>query len=124
MFPLVIAAGALSGQLDPRGAGGLNGLSLAYSLWESFMCVSMVIVVLAWFRKRFNYQGRLAQLMSDNCFALYILHPLIIVWLALALRGAQLNLRIKFLLVAPLAVMLCYFVAYLIRKIPFVRSIL
>ena len=62
--------------------------------------------------------------MSDNCFALYILHPLIIVWLALALRGAQLNLRIKFLLVAPLAVMLCYFVAYLIRKIPFVRSVL
>jgi glucans biosynthesis protein C len=124
MFPLVIAAGALSGQLDPRGAGGLNWLSLAYSLWEGFMCVSMVIVVLAWFRKHFNDQGRLAKLMSDNCFAVYILHPLIIVWLALALRGVQLNLGIKFLLVAPSAVVLCYLVAYLFRKIPFVRSIL
>jgi glucans biosynthesis protein C len=124
MFPLVVAAGALSGQLDPRGAGGLNWLSLAYSLWEGFMCVSMVIVVLAWFRRRFNHQDRLAKVMSDNCFAVYILHPLIIVWLALALRGIQLNLGVKFLLVAPLAVTMCYLIAYLIRKIPFVGSVL
>ena len=66
MPALVVAAGALSGQLDPQGAGGLNWLSLAYSLWEGFMCVSMVIVVLAWFRKRFNHQGRLAKMMSDS----------------------------------------------------------
>ena len=88
------------------------------------MCVSMVIVVLAWFRKRFNHQGRLAKTMADNCFAVYILHPLIIVWLALALSGIQMNLGLKFILVAPLAVALCYLVAYLVRKIPFVRSVL
>ena len=124
MPALVVAAGALSGQLDPQGAGGLNWLSLAYSLWEGFMCVSMVIVVLAWFRKRFNHQGRLAKLMSDNCFAVYVLHPIIIVPLALALSGVALNLSLKFVLVAPVAVTLCYLVAALIRKIPFVRSIL
>ena len=124
MLPLVVAAGALSGQLDPRGAGGLNGLSLAYSLWEGFMCVSMVIVVLAWLRKRLNHQGRLAKVMSDNCFAVYVIHPLIVVWLALALRGLQMNLSLKFLLVAPLAVTVCYLVASLIRKVPSVRSVL
>ena len=121
---LAVAAGVLTGQLDPRGAGGLNWLSLAYSMWEGFMCVSMVIVVLAWFRKRLNHQGRLAKAMSDNCFAVYILHPLIIVWLALALSGLQMNLGLKFMLVAPLAVTLSYLVAYAIRKIPFVRSVL
>ena len=121
---LAVAAGALTGQLDPQGAGGLNWLSLAYSLWEGFMCVSMVIVVLAWFRKRFNHQGRLAKVMTDNCFAVYILHPIIIVPLALALSGVALNLSLKFVLVAPLAVTLCYLVAYLVRKIPFVRSVL
>ncbi len=121
---LAVAAGALTGQLDERGAGGLNWLSLAYSLWEGFMCVSMVIVVLAWFRKRFDHQGRLAKVMSDNSFAVYILHPIIIVPLALALSGIQVNLGLKFILVAPLAVTLCYLVAYLVRKIPFVRSVL
>jgi surface polysaccharide O-acyltransferase-like enzyme len=124
MPALVVAAGALSGQLDPQGAGGLNWLSLAYSLWEGFMCVSLVIVVLAWFRKRFNHQGRLAKLMSDNCFAVYVLHPIVIVPLALALSGVVLNLSLKFVLVAPVAVALCYLLAYLIRKIPFVRSVL
>jgi hypothetical protein len=34
------------------------------------------------------------------------------------------NLGLKFAWVAPLAVTLCYLVAYLIRKIPFVRSVL
>jgi len=121
---LVVAAGALTGKLDERGAGGLNWLSLAYSLWEGFICVSMVIVVLAWFRKRFDHQGRLAKVMSDNCFAVYILHPLIIVPLALALSGIQVNLGLKFILVAPVAVTLCYLVAYLVRKVPFVRSVL
>jgi glucan biosynthesis protein C len=124
MPALVVVAGALTGKLDERGAGGLNWLSLTYSVWEGFMCVSMVIVVLAWFRKRFEHQGRLAKVMSDNCFAVYILHPLIIVPLALALSGLQINLGLKFILVAPVALALCYLVAYSIRKVPCVRSVL
>lgn len=121
---LAVAAGVLTGKLDARGAGGLNWLSLAYSMWEGFMCVSMVIVVLAWFRQRFDRQGRLAKAMSESCFAVYVLHPIIIVLLALALSGILMNLGLKFILVAPLAVTLCYLVAYAIRKIPFVRSVL
>jgi glucans biosynthesis protein C len=120
---LVVAAGALSGQLDERGAGGLNWLSLAYSIWEGFMCVAMVITVLAWFRKRFNHQGRLTRAMSESSFAVYVLHPIIIVPLALALSGIQINPTSMFLFAAPLAVALCYVIAYYFRKLPLVRSI-
>jgi glucan biosynthesis protein C len=121
---LVVAAGVLTGELDERGGGGLNGLSLAYSIWEGFMCVAMVITVLAWFRRRLDHQGRRARAMSETCFGVYILHPLIIVPLALALSGIQLNLGLKFVLVAPVAVALCYLSAYYLRKLPFIRSIL
>jgi glucan biosynthesis protein C len=121
---LVVAAGALTGELDERGGGGLNWLSLAYSLWEGFMCVAMVITVLTWFRRRFDHQGRLARAMSETCFAVYVLHPLIIVPLALALSGIKLNLGLKFLLVAPVAVALCYLSAYYVRKLPLLRSIM
>jgi glucans biosynthesis protein C len=120
---LVVAAGALSGQLDERGAGGFNWLSLAYSIWEGFMCLAMVITVLAWFRKRFNRQGRLARAMSESSFAVYVLHPIIIVPLALALSGIRINSTIMFLLAAPLAVALCYIIAYYFRKLPLVRNI-
>jgi len=121
---LVVAAGALTGELDERGGGGLNWLSLAYSIWEGFMCVAMSITVLAWFRRRFDRQGRLARVMSETCFAVYVLHPIVIVPLALGLSGIQLNLGLKFVLVAPVAVALCYLVAYYVRKLPYFRSIL
>jgi glucan biosynthesis protein C len=121
---LAVAAGATSGTLDERGAGGLNWLSLAYSLWEGFVCVSMVITLLAWFRRRFNHQGRLARAMSESALAVYILHPAVIVPLALALSGIRMNLSLKFLLVAPIAVALCYVIAYAMRKVPIVRAIL
>jgi peptidoglycan/LPS O-acetylase OafA/YrhL len=113
----------LTGELDERGAGGLNWLSLAYSVWEGFMCLAMVITVLVWFRARFNHQGRLVRAMSDASFAVYVLHPLIIVSLALALSGIQINPTLMFVIAAPLAVALCYIIAYYFRKLPLVRNI-
>jgi hypothetical protein len=44
--------------------------------------------------------------------------------LALALSGMEQNLSVKYLVVAPIAVALCYLVAYGLRKVPFVRLIL
>lgn len=121
---LAVAAGALEGSLDERGAGGLNWLSLSYSVWEGFMCVAMCLVVLDLFSRRFNRQGRLARILSDNSFAVYVLHSVVIIPLALALSGLQMDLSLKFLLVAPVALTFCYFVAYTLRRIPLVRSIL
>jgi len=121
---LAVAAGALSDTLDERATGGMNWLSLAFSLWEGFLCVAMVIVILTWFRRRFNHPGRLARAMSKSAFAVYIIHPAIIVPLALALSDLQMNLSLKFLFVAPLAVTLCFLVAYALRNVAFVRSVL
>ena len=83
----------------------------------------MVITVLVWFRARFNHQGRLARAMSESSFAVYVLHPIIIVPLALALSGIPINPTLMFLIAAPLAVALCYIIAYDFRKLPLVRSI-
>lgn len=125
LFPLLpVAAGALSGEMSEAPAGGLNWLALAYALWEGFMCVAMSITVLVWFRSRWNRQGALARAMSGSSYAVYVLHPLLIVPLAIALSGWIIDPALKFLLVAPLAVALCFSVAYLIRRLPPVRSVL
>ena len=114
----------VSGEMDPAVTGGFTWLSLAYSLWEGFMGTAMVIVVLVWCRDRLDRQGRLLRSMSAASYAVYVLHPLLIVPLALALSGIRLDLSLKFVLVAPLAVALCFLVGYVIRKLPVVRSIL
>lgn len=121
---LAVAIGALSGSLDERTFGGVNGLSLLFSIWEGFFSISMIITILTWFRRRFDHQRRLAQAMSETAFVVYVIHPGIIVPLALGLSGIQMNLSLKFLLVAPIAVSLCYLIAYALRKVPAVKTAL
>jgi hypothetical protein len=104
--------------------GGLHWQSLVFSIWEQLLCVAMVISLLVWFRNRYNYQGTLALAMSAASYAVYIFHALVIVLLAKSLRGIRIDLALKFLCVAPLAVALCYLVGYLVKKLPLARSIL
>ncbi len=121
---LAIAAGALSGEFNPAVAGGLTWLSLAYSLWEAFMGMAMVITVLVWFRNRFDWQGKLMERMSAAAYAVYVLHPLVIVPLALSLSDIRLDLSLKFVLVAPLAVALSFLTGHFVKMLPVVRRIL
>lgn len=121
---LAIAAGALTGEFNPAVAGGFTWLSLAYSMWEAFMGVSMVITVLVWFRRRFNHQGQLLRRMASAAYAVYVLHPLVIVPLTLNLSGVRLGLGLKFLLFTPVAVVLCFVVGYLAKSLPIARRIL
>ena len=125
LFPaLAVAAGTLSSEMDPAITGGLTWLSLGYSLWEGFMGTAMVITVLVWCRDRFDRQGRLLRSMSTASYAVYFLHPLLIVPLALVLSDIQLDLSLKFLLVAPVAVVFCFLIGHGVRKLPVVRGIL
>jgi glucan biosynthesis protein C len=125
LFPfLAVASLTPSGEFSEAPTGGLNWLALAYSMWEGVMCVAMSITVLVWFRSRLNRQGRLPRAISGDSYAVYVLHPLLIVPLAIALSGLRMPLALKFVLVTPFAVALCFTVAHYIRRIPFVRRVL
>jgi len=125
LFPLLIVAGLTpSGEVSSALAGGLTWLSLAYSMWEGVMCVAMSITVLVWFRSHLNRQGRVARAMSGGSYATYVLHPLVIVPLAIGLSGLLMDLQLKFVVVAPLAVALCFTVGYYVRKLPLIRNVL
>jgi len=120
---IVVAAGALTGQLDERGAGGWNWISFSYSIWEGFTCLAFTIITLTWFRYRFDRQGWLVAKMADATFTAYIIHPAIIVPLALSLSGITINLGLKFIIVAPLAVALTYFISYFFRRLPLIKNV-
>jgi surface polysaccharide O-acyltransferase-like enzyme len=123
LFPvLFVAAGALEGNADVA-MGGPTWQSLAYSVWEQFMCMAMIITLLVWFRTRFNRQGSLARRMSAAAYATYIFHRPTIILLALALQGIRLDLALKFVLVAPLAVALSFLVGYVVKQLPLARDI-
>jgi fucose 4-O-acetylase-like acetyltransferase len=124
LFPaILVAGGALEGDLTPL-MGGVHWQSLAYSVWEQFMCVAMVVGLLVWFRNRLNHQGRLGRAMSAAAYAAYVLFAPVIVLLALALSGIRLNMALKFVVVSPVAVLLCFVAGHYVRKLPLARDIL
>ena len=122
-FVLFIAGGALEGRVAPF-MGGLTWQSLAYAVWEQFMCLAMVVTLLVWFRTRFNRLGTLGKTLSAASYATYIFHQPVIVGLMLALRPIRLDMGLKWVLVAPVAVSLCFLVGYIVKRLPLARRIL
>lgn len=84
----------------------------------------MIVALVVWFRNRFNHQGKLSREMSGAAYAVYILHTPLIILLAVSLSQVKLDLGIKFALVAPVAVVLCFAAGYLAKKLPFAKGIL
>lgn len=104
--------------------GGFTWQSLFYAAWEQFICVGMVISLSVLFRRIFDHQGAFAQSLSRSAYTVYVIHAPVIIFLALALRNITLYPLFKFLLVAPIAVALCFLTANLVRKLPLARNVL
>jgi glucans biosynthesis protein C len=104
--------------------GGWHWQSLANALWESFMCVSMCIGLIYFFRRRVNRQGELAGTLSRSAYAAYLAQGPLLTLVALAARGLDLYPLLKFVLIAAVTVPLCFGLGYLIRKVPYVDRVL
>ena len=109
-------------QLPPFGYGTWQ--SAVYALWDSIFAVGIVLAVIPLFRRFFNGQGEFGRFLSQQSYAVYIIHIPIIVYLAVALRGVELGAFLKFGMMAVIVVSTCFVVAYVIRKIPGVSRIL
>lgn len=120
--PLMILGGAPD---DPRSfAGGLHWQSFANSLWESLTCVSISIGLIYAFRRYLNGQGPVAALLSRNAYTAYLIHPLVIVPVALAMQGVMLYPLLKWLLAVVISLPLCFLLSSLIRKLPYAGHVL
>lgn len=120
---LFVAGGALQGTTAAF-RGGLHWQALAYALWEQFLCVAMVISLLAIFRRRYDHQGGLAREMSASAYAVYIWHAPILVFVAIGLRNIELYPLLKFGLAALISLPICFVVGALGRRLPLAVRIL
>jgi hypothetical protein len=105
--------------------GGMYLLSAAYSLWESFIAVSMCIGLLVLFREKFNQRNSLSQAMADASFAVYMSHFFIIIAMVKLFLPLPLSPIVKWILLSLLCVPLCFTVAhFVIKKIPLLKKVL
>ncbi|MDO9033727.1 MAG: hypothetical protein Q7U51_00795, partial [Methanoregula sp.] len=104
--------------------GGLHWQAVFYAFWEQMAAV-MIITGLLWlFSRWFNTQGSVARVMAGDSYTVYIIHPVILTLLAIALAGFALPSLAKFTVVLPLAICLSFLLAHLIRAIPGVKRVL
>ncbi|MHA1937442.1 MAG: acyltransferase family protein [Candidatus Thorarchaeota archaeon] len=103
-----------------------NGVwqSAVYALWDSIFVVGMCLAAITFFRRFFNGESRFGRFLSQQSYAVYVIHVPIVVFIGSAMKGVQLPALLKFGIAAVIAVPTCYVVAYLIRKIPGVSRVL
>ncbi len=122
-WPLALGGGALQHGLDPF-RGGLHWQALAYALWESLLGVSMCIGLVYVFRRYRGQQGRLAHFLSRNAYTAFLIHEVVIVAIAYAVRNVAIYPLVKWALVALVAVPLCFALSAPLRRLPYTDRIL
>lgn len=100
---------------------GVHWQSLAYATWESLFCLGMSLGLIVVFRRYWNAQGRVTQLLSHNAFAVYVFHALIVVLITMLFRNLVLYPLLKMVLMAIIIIPICFISCACLRKIPVMR---
>ncbi len=124
LFPVIVIVTGAAENADPF-TGGLHWQSLVYSTWEALVGTGLIAGLFVIFREKFNYQGRLAKLLADNVYTVYIIHAPVVIFFSYAVRNIYLYPLLKFALAAVLEVSLCFIISHLvIRRIPYSEKVL
>jgi surface polysaccharide O-acyltransferase-like enzyme len=98
--------------------GGPHVAALFWVLAESIICVGMIFVLIPIFHARFNHQGTLLRNLSSSAYHMYLIHPPILVLVALGFASIPLIPVVKLWIVFPLTVILCYLAShYVLQRI-------
>jgi glucan biosynthesis protein C len=98
--------------------------SLVAATCESALAVGMTIGLLVLFRAHADPQGRAGRFLSTHAYAVYVIHPLVLVGLGYALHDVAAPAVVKFALLAVLALPLCWAVAHPLRALAGARKVL
>jgi len=126
LFPLALSGNMFSLELaEPAGFLG-NGQwqSAVYALWDSVFAVGMSMAALTFFRRFLGRENNIGTFLSQQSYAVYLIHVPIIVLIAVVLKEVGLSTLPKFGLAAIIIVPICFAAAFVLRKIPGVSRVL
>jgi hypothetical protein len=104
--------------------GGATWQSLATALWEQVVAVGVITNLLRAFGGRRSEPGPVLSSAAASTYTVYIVHPIVVVALALALRDVPIPSLGKFLVAAPIAVVALFGSAHYVRRAPLLRHVL
>jgi len=114
---LLLSIAGARDQLDAA-LGGFNWASASFAALYGVVSVTFSLWCLAWVRRRWPTHGPLMAMVGRGSYATYVVHPVVLVSVMLAFRVVPLGPELKFLLVAVVAVPVCFAVGYVVTRLP------
>jgi hypothetical protein len=104
-------------------AGGWHWQAAGTSVVEGALAATMPLFLIGWFRDHWTRQGPLVRGMSAAAYGAFVIHPPVIVGLALALHRAVIPAELKFLVVLAGGIAGSFGITALALRIPAVASV-
>ncbi|HKN19831.1 MAG TPA: acyltransferase family protein [Terracidiphilus sp.] len=123
-LPIAIAiARALHRGGSSSAPSGLSWQALLYALWEPLVAWGLIAAWLLIFRERMNGPSAIWAWLNRRAYAVYIIHPPVLVSIALLLHGWAAPALVKFGVVGLLACALTWLIADPLVRLPGVQSV-
>jgi peptidoglycan/LPS O-acetylase OafA/YrhL len=127
VWPLMPAGVAVAHKLSGAGnsnfSGGLSWAAILYALWEPFVAWGLIAAWLLVFRARMNQPSEFWTWLNRRAYAVYIVHPPVLVGIALLLHVWAAPALVKFAAVGLLACMASWLIADPLVRLPGVRRV-
>ena len=104
-------------------SGGVNVLAALYAIWEPLFAWGVILVLLVFFQLRFTALSPPWRNLARRAYLIYIIHPPILVGVALAMRGFAAPALMKFAIAGSTGYALCYLAAGALLKFAVVRRV-
>ncbi|MHB8133010.1 MAG: acyltransferase family protein [Anaerolineaceae bacterium] len=113
----LILTGAIETGFDAY-ISGFSWRCAIMCLWMGFSCTALSITLTLWLREKVNNGSRLASISGSNNYAVYLIHPVILVGFCVMIRFWVINPMVKFLVASFVTVMVSLLIAVILRRIP------
>src|SRR5262249_55239650 len=124
VLPVMYLLATVTGSSAESFTGRGSYQSLLLALWEQFTGIPIIICLLAWAKTRWNQPSLKLHELSRAAYSVYIIHPIVLVPLALLFTVCPVKPAAKFLIVAPLAVMISFSAGLVMVRLPVLKHVL
>jgi hypothetical protein len=119
----IFVARALYGPGKSNFSGGLSWTAILYALWEPFVAWGLIAAWLLVFRTHMNGPSPFWSWLNRRAYAVYIIHPPVLVGVSLLLHSVLAPALLKFCFTGALACIASWLIADPLVRLPGLRRI-
>ena len=123
VLPAVVLLAPHAPALQGDTSGGWNIQAAVYAFWEPFVAWGFILALLHAFERRFASLGPVWSALARRAYAIYIIHPPVLVAIALAWRDVEAPHLVKFAVTGAATCVACFWLAGLLLRAPWIRKI-